>query len=91
MRAIAPLLPATAQVRTRAEQVQSRTNDISQSLAIVRYVLLAFGGIALFVDRRDLQHAVGDRRAAHPRVRDLAHDRRLAQAGAGLGRASRGW
>ena len=49
VRAIAPLLPATAQVRTRAEQVQSRANDINQVLAIVRYVLLAFGGIALFV------------------------------------------
>jgi putative ABC transport system permease protein len=49
VRAIAPVLPATAQVRTRAEQVQSRTNDINQSLAIIRYVLLAFGGIALFV------------------------------------------
>jgi len=49
VRAIAPVLPATAQVRTRAEQVQSRTNDINSSLAIIRYVLLAFGGIALFV------------------------------------------
>ena len=49
VRAIAPVLPATAQVRTRAEQVQSTTNDINQALAIVRYVLLAFGGIALFV------------------------------------------
>jgi len=49
VRAIAPLLPATAQVRTRAEQVQSTTNTINQALAIVRYVLLAFGGISLFV------------------------------------------
>ena len=49
VRAIAPVLPATAHVRTRAEQVQSTANDINQALAIVRYVLLAFGGIALFV------------------------------------------
>jgi putative ABC transport system permease protein len=49
VRAIAPLLPAAAQVNTRAQQVQSTTNDINQALAIVRYVLLAFGGIALFV------------------------------------------
>ncbi len=48
VRAIAPVLPATAQVRTRAQQVQSRTNDINSSLAIIRYVLLVFGGIALF-------------------------------------------
>ena len=49
VRAIAPLLPATAQVRTHAEQAQTSTNDVNQALAIVRYVLLAFGGIALFV------------------------------------------
>ena len=49
VRGIAPLLPATAQVRTRAEQAQTSANDINQALAIVRYVLLAFGGIALFV------------------------------------------
>jgi putative ABC transport system permease protein len=48
VRAIAPVLPATAQVRTRAQQVQSRTNDVNSSLAIIRYVLLVFGGIALF-------------------------------------------
>ena len=48
VRAIAPVLPATAQVRTRAEQVQSRSNDVNSSLAIVRYVLLVFAGIALF-------------------------------------------
>ena len=41
--------PPTAQVRTRAEQAQTSANDINQALAIVRYVLLAFGGIALFV------------------------------------------
>jgi len=49
VRAIAPLLPATAQARTRAEQAQSRTNDVNQQLAIIRYVLLVFAGIALFV------------------------------------------
>ena len=49
VRGIAPLLPAAAQVRTRAEQAQTSANDVNQALAIVRYVLLAFGGIALFV------------------------------------------
>jgi putative ABC transport system permease protein len=49
VRTIAPLLPTTARVRTRAQEVQSTTNDVNQALAIVRYVLLAFGGIALFV------------------------------------------
>jgi putative ABC transport system permease protein len=49
VRAIAPVLPAAAQVKTRAEQVQSRTNDVAQAFSILRIVLLLFGGIALFV------------------------------------------
>ena len=49
MRAIAPLLPGTAQVRTRAQEVKTNTDNVNQAFAIVRYVLLAFGGIALFV------------------------------------------
>ena len=49
VRAIAPLLPATAQVKTGAEQVQDTTKHVEEGMAIVRYVLLAFGGIALFV------------------------------------------
>ena len=47
--AIAPLLPATAQVRTRAQEVKTNTDNVNQAFSIVRYVLLAFGGIALFV------------------------------------------
>ena len=49
MRAIAPLLPATAEVKTGAQQVQETTQHVEEGMAIVRYVLLAFGGIALFV------------------------------------------
>ena len=49
VRAIAPLLPGTAQVRTRAQEVKTNTDNVNQAFAIVRYVLLAFGGIALFV------------------------------------------
>jgi len=47
--AIAPLLPAAAQVKTRAQEVKTNTDNVNQAFAIVRYVLLAFGGIALFV------------------------------------------
>jgi putative ABC transport system permease protein len=47
--AIAPLLPSTAEVKTRAEQVESSTSAIGEGMAIVRYILLAFGGVALFV------------------------------------------
>jgi putative ABC transport system permease protein len=49
VRAIAPVLPAAAQVKTRAQQVQSRANDVAQAFSILRIVLLVFGGIALFV------------------------------------------
>jgi len=49
VRAIAPVLPAATQVKTRAEQVQARANDVAQAFSILRIVLLAFGGIALFV------------------------------------------
>jgi hypothetical protein len=49
VRAIAPLLPATAEVKTAANQVQETTKHVEEGMAIVRYVLLAFGAIALFV------------------------------------------
>ena len=46
---IQTVLPPNTQVRTGAQQTQASTNDFGSVLAIVRYVLLAFGGIALFV------------------------------------------
>ena len=49
VRAIAPLLPPAAQVKTGAKQVQETTQHVEEGMAIVRYVLLAFGAIALFV------------------------------------------
>ena len=47
--AIAPLLPATAEVKTREEQVDASTSAVGEGIAIVRYLLLAFGAVALFV------------------------------------------
>jgi putative ABC transport system permease protein len=47
--AIAPLLPPTAEVKTRKEQVDASTSAVGEGMAIVRYILLAFGGVALFV------------------------------------------
>ena len=80
MRAIAPLLPATAQVRTRAQQVQSRTKDVGQCMAIVRYVLLAFGGIALFVGSfvifNTLSVTVAQRTRESRRLRTIGASRR---------------
>src|SRR5437764_3936346 len=49
VRTIAPLLPATAQVRTGQGQAQKQTNDTNSFLSIFKDFLLAFGGIALFV------------------------------------------
>ena len=47
--AIAPLLPATAEVKTREERVDASSSAVGEGMAIVRYILLAFGGVALFV------------------------------------------
>src|SRR6266545_4040560 len=49
VRAIAPLLPATAEVKTGAQQVQTTVEHVDEEMAIVRYVLLAFAAVALFV------------------------------------------
>src|SRR5215211_3123144 len=42
-------LPPTAQARTGAEEASEASEDISQFTTIIRYFLLAFGAIALFV------------------------------------------
>ena len=49
VREIQPLLPPTAQVRTAQAEVKQATSDTSAFTDILRYFLLAFGGIALFV------------------------------------------
>jgi putative ABC transport system permease protein len=47
--AIAPLLPASAQVRTGEEQASADSSGISEGVGFIRYFLLAFAGIALAV------------------------------------------
>jgi len=49
IRAIEPLLPANAQVRTADEQADADKKGVSQFVDFIRYALLGFGGIALFV------------------------------------------
>ncbi len=49
VKAIRPLLPPSAQVRTGQQQAKQATNDTSGFLTIFQDFLLAFGGIALFV------------------------------------------
>jgi putative ABC transport system permease protein len=46
---INPLLPSTAQAKGSAEQAKEDKKDVSGSLKVIQYALLAFGGIALFV------------------------------------------
>ena len=43
------IVPAYAQVRTGAEQAQADQADTSSAVTFIRIVLLAFGGVALFV------------------------------------------
>ncbi|HEY1523134.1 MAG TPA: FtsX-like permease family protein [Solirubrobacteraceae bacterium] len=49
VKAIRPLLPPSAQVRTGQQQAKQATSDTSGFLTIFQDFLLAFGGIALFV------------------------------------------
>ncbi|MGN6380745.1 MAG: ABC transporter permease [Gaiellales bacterium] len=46
---IAPVLPPSAQVKTGAAQANAAAHHTASAIRIIRYVLLAFGGIALFV------------------------------------------
>ena len=48
-RAIRPILPPDAQVKTAAQQVKSDSEDTNSFISFLRGFLLAFGGIALFV------------------------------------------
>jgi putative ABC transport system permease protein len=46
---IRPVLPPTAQARSTSAQAEEDSSDANQGIDFVRYALLAFGGIALFV------------------------------------------
>ncbi len=47
--AIGEVLPPTAQVSTAAQQARDATSDVGAQYMPLQYVLLAFGGVALFV------------------------------------------
>jgi putative ABC transport system permease protein len=49
MRQIRPLLSATTQVKSAAAQASSDSNETQAGMNIMKYFLLGFGGIALFV------------------------------------------
>jgi putative ABC transport system permease protein len=46
---IRPLLSATTQVKTAEDQASSDSEDIQAGVKVIKYFLLGFGGIALFV------------------------------------------
>jgi putative ABC transport system permease protein len=46
---IRPLLPASAQVKTSSQQAKSDAEQVTSGLSFLKYFLLAFGGISLFV------------------------------------------
>ena len=48
-REIKPLLPPRAQVKTADEQAKADEETVSKGIGVIRYLLLAFGAIALFV------------------------------------------
>ncbi len=49
VRAIEPVLPSSAEVKTAAELADAAARDVERDASAVRYVLFGFGGIALFV------------------------------------------
>ena len=49
IRAIEPILPADAQVKTGLEEAEEDQDEIGEITTFIRYFLLAFAGIALFV------------------------------------------
>jgi putative ABC transport system permease protein len=49
LKALRPVLPANAQVRTGAQQAAEDAKDTNSFISFLRGFLLAFGGIALFV------------------------------------------
>jgi putative ABC transport system permease protein len=46
---IKPILPAVAQVRTGSQQASHDAVQVTANSSVIRYILLAFGAIALFV------------------------------------------
>jgi putative ABC transport system permease protein len=49
VQALEPLVPATAEVQTGAAQASADAESTNEGIAFITYVLLGFGGVALFV------------------------------------------
>jgi putative ABC transport system permease protein len=72
---VQPLLPATAQVRTGAQEAKQAAKDTNGFLTILEYFLLAFGFVALFVGAFVIANTLGITIAQ--RMRELATLRTL--------------
>jgi putative ABC transport system permease protein len=72
---VQPLLPATAQVRTGAQEAKQQAKDTNAFLSFLEYFLLAFGFIALFVGAFVIANTLGITIAQ--RMRELATLRTL--------------
>ena len=49
VQALEPLVPATAEVKTGAAQASADAESTNEGIAFITYILLGFGGVALFV------------------------------------------
>ena len=80
VRAIRPLLPTSAQIRTGQQQAKQASSDTSGFLTIFQDFLLAFGGIALFVGSfviaNTLSITIGERTRELATLRTLGATRR---------------
>ena len=79
-----PIVPATAEVTTGTEQAVADAKETNEGLKIVKYFLLGFGGIALFVGAfvifNTLSITVAQRTREFATVRTLGGSRRQVLA-----------
>jgi putative ABC transport system permease protein len=80
VRALDPLVPATAEVKTGVEQASADAADTNEGIAFITYFLLGFGGVALFVGAfvifNTLSITVAQRTREFATVRTLGGSRR---------------
>jgi putative ABC transport system permease protein len=80
VKAVKPLLPATLEVKDSAKQAADDADELNSGLAIIRYLLLGFGAIALlvgaFVIFNTLSITVAQRTREYATLRTLGSSRR---------------
>jgi putative ABC transport system permease protein len=77
---LAPLVPSSAEVQTGAQQAAADAESTNEGIAVITYILLGFGGIALFVGAfvifNTLSITVAQRTREFATVRTLGGSRR---------------